>query len=258
MSPTRSTSASARPIWLPTTIVAPRIARVGFAINFRSNALDRWRRAAAPPRAFTVKASHHAHRTLLVVLAAALGAAAGCSSPSAKAQTPPPKRRPSRSSASGRRATPRSAGHDQGLVGRAEEGVRLHRRAHRRSRREPAEVDSPAEHLQQRRGHSRIGRDGEGLLRAARLPGPRGSTTSASPSGARRATRWSTRSATTARRGRSRSTGSTTRCRSPSPTRGRQPPFEGKLVEQAPYKKVLIGRGADQLQGAGDRATGTR
>ena len=47
----------------------------------------------------------------------------------------------------------------------------LHRRAHRRARREPAEVDSPAEHLEQRRRHSRIGRDGEGLLRAARLPG---------------------------------------------------------------------------------------
>ena len=46
-----------------------------------------------------------------------------------------------------------------------QEGLRLHRRAHRRARREPAEVDPAAEHLQQRRGHSRVGRDGEGLLR---------------------------------------------------------------------------------------------
>ncbi len=32
------------------------------------------------------------------------------------------------------------------------------------------------------------------------------------------------------------------------------PPFEGRLVEQAPYKKVLIGRGAVQLQRAADGA----
>ncbi len=32
------------------------------------------------------------------------------------------------------------------------------------------------------------------------------------------------------------------------------PPFEGRLVEQAPFKKVLIGRGADQLQGPADGA----
>ena len=49
--------------------------------------------------------------------------------------------------------------------------VQLHRRPHRRSRRESAEMGPPAEHLQQRRRHSRVGRDGEGILRAARLPG---------------------------------------------------------------------------------------
>ena len=64
-----------------------------------------------------------------------------------------------------------SAGSGQDPVRGSEEGLHLHRRAHRRSRREPAEMDSPAEHLQQRRRHSRIGRDGQGLLRAARLPG---------------------------------------------------------------------------------------
>ena len=36
------------------------------------------------------------------------------------------------------------------------------------------------------------------------------------------------------------------------------PPFEARIVEQPPYKKVLIGRGAYQLEGAGARATGTR
>ncbi len=54
---------------------------------------------------------------------------------------------------------------------RSEEGLHLHRRACRRTRREPAEVDSAAEHLQLRRRHSGIGRDGQGLLRAARMPG---------------------------------------------------------------------------------------
>ena len=64
-----------------------------------------------------------------------------------------------------------SAGHVEDPVRGAEEGVRLHRRARRRARREPAEVDSPAEHLEQRRGHSRDRRDGQGILRPARLPG---------------------------------------------------------------------------------------
>ena len=50
------------------------------------------------------------------------------------------------------------------------EGLRLHRRAHRRARREPAEVDPAAEHLELGRGHPRVRRDGEGILRRARLP----------------------------------------------------------------------------------------
>ena len=36
---------------------------------------------------------------------------------------------------------------------------------------QPSEVDPATEHLELRRGHSGVGRDGEGLLRAARMPG---------------------------------------------------------------------------------------
>ena len=36
------------------------------------------------------------------------------------------------------------------------------------------------------------------------------------------------------------------------------PPFEGRLVEQAPFKKVLIGRGATNSKGGADGAAGTR
>ena len=125
----------------------------------------------------------------------------------------------------------------------------LHRRAHRRARGEPAEVDSAAEHLELGRRHSRVGRDGEGLLRRARAASRRRSTTWASPSTARPATRWSTPSATRAPRRRCSSTGCTTRCRSRSRMRGSRRRSKARLVEQAPYKKVLIGRGATNSKG---------
>ena len=60
---------------------------------------------------------------------------------------------------------------------------------------------------------------------------------------------WSTPSATRAPRRRCSSTGCTTRCRSPSPTPGSNPPFEAQLVEQAPFKKVMIGRGTTNSKG---------
>ncbi len=60
-------------------------------------------------------------------------------------------------------------GLDQGFR-RAEERIRLHRRAHRRARRESAEVGAPAEYFEQRRRHPGVGRNGQGLLRTARLP----------------------------------------------------------------------------------------
>ena len=56
-----------------------------------------------------------------------------------------------------------------GAAGRAE-GVRAHRREHRPARRQPAGVDPAAEHLELGRRHSRVGRDGQGLLRRAGLP----------------------------------------------------------------------------------------
>ena len=66
-----------------------------------------------------------------------------------------------------------SAGHEPGAA-RPAEGLRAHRREHRPARQQPAEVDSAAEHLELGRGHPRVGRDGEGLLRRARLPADAG------------------------------------------------------------------------------------
>ena len=54
--------------------------------------------------------------------------------------------------------------------GRSQESLFLHRRSHRRSRRESSEVDSPAQHLEYRRGHSGERGDGEGIFRPARMP----------------------------------------------------------------------------------------
>ena len=65
----------------------------------------------------------------------------------------------------------------------------------------------------------------------------------------RPAIRWSTRNATRARPRRWRFTGCTTPCRSPSRTPGRIRRSKRKLVEQPPFKKVLIGRGATNSKG---------
>jgi len=48
---------------------------------------------------------------------------------------------------------------------------------------------------------------------------------------------------------RSRSTGSTDTMPVTQPDAWKEPPFEGKLIEQGPYKKVLIGRGASNSKG---------
>ena len=160
---------------------------------------------------------------------------------------------------SGRTATPKPTIDMAKIAERgSEEGLRLHRRARRRARREPAEVDSAAEHLEPRRRHSRIGRDGEGLLRAARMPG---------------VARLRRRHHRVGRAGQPGRLREVRRRRAEQtiaiywqydtmpvtqPDAWMAPPFEGRLVEQAPFKKVLIGRGADQLQGAADGRSGTR
>ena len=156
-----------------------------------------------------------------VLMACALVVQVGCSKASTQNETSPAAAAPAKSEARhspgrGRNDPPGS----EQSVRRAEEGVRLHRRPHRRARREPAEVGAPAEHLEQRRRHSRSrprwsrGSSSSSDVRSRRC------TTSASPSGAPRVTRWSTRNATKARLERLPSTGSTTRCRSLSPTPG--------------------------------------
>ena len=72
---------------------------------------------------------------------------------------------------------------------------------------------------------------------------------SASPNTGRPAIRWCTPNATRARRELWRFTGCTTPCRSPSRMRGRIRRSKRKLVEQPPFKKVLIGRGATNSKG---------
>jgi ABC-type lipoprotein export system ATPase subunit/acetylornithine deacetylase/succinyl-diaminopimelate desuccinylase-like protein len=103
-------------------------------------------------------------------------------------------------------------------------------------------------HLELRRGDSRVGRDGEGLLRRARLPAdedlrrrhhrvrPPGNPVvyAKCDEGAEKTLiiywMYDTMPVT-------------------QPDAWKAPPFEGRLVEQAPYKKVLIGRGATNSKG---------
>ncbi len=107
-----------------------------------------------------------------VITLCALFAAAACNQPAAPpAATTAPAANEARHPP-GRRHRD-SARLEPGAAGPAE-GLRAHRREHRCARREPAEVDSPAEHLELGRGHSRIRRNGEGLLRRARLPADAG------------------------------------------------------------------------------------
>ena len=77
----------------------------------------------------------------------------------------------------------------------------------------------------------------------------RGSTTSARPSTARRAIRWSTRSATKAQPRTLLMYWMYDTMPVTQPDVWVAPPFEGRLVEQAPFKKVLIGRGATNSKG---------
>ncbi len=92
-------------------------------------------------------------------------------------------------------------------------------------------------------------RDGEGLLRRARLPADAGLRRRASPSTARPPTRWSTPSATRAPRRRCSIYWMYDTMPVTQPDAWQHPPFEARLVEQAPFKKVLIGRGATNSKG---------